>query len=33
MNMGTSILIDKSLTPLISANGILLEGKAQFITL
>jgi hypothetical protein len=29
----TSILIDRSLAPLISANGILLEGKAQFITL
>jgi exonuclease III len=33
MSAGTSILINISLAPLISANGILLEGKAQFITL
>jgi endonuclease/exonuclease/phosphatase family metal-dependent hydrolase len=33
MSEGTSILIDRSLAPLISANNILLEGKAQFITL
>jgi hypothetical protein len=33
MSAGTSILVDRSLAPLISANGILLEGKAQFITL
>jgi endonuclease/exonuclease/phosphatase family metal-dependent hydrolase len=33
MNAGTSILIDRSLAPFISANDILLEGKAQFITL
>ncbi len=32
MNTGTSILIDRSLAPLTSANDILLEGKAQFIT-
>jgi endonuclease/exonuclease/phosphatase family metal-dependent hydrolase len=32
MNAGTSILIDKSLASLINANGILLKGKAQFIT-
>jgi hypothetical protein len=33
MNAGTSILIDRSLAPLISANDIFLKGKAQFITL
>jgi hypothetical protein len=33
MSVGTSMLIDRSLAPLISANGILLEGRAQFITL
>jgi hypothetical protein len=33
MKAGTSILIDISLTPLISANDILLEGRIQFITL
>jgi hypothetical protein len=33
MSASTSILIDKSLTPLINANDILLEGMAQFITL
>jgi endonuclease/exonuclease/phosphatase family metal-dependent hydrolase len=33
MSAGTSILIVKSLAPLISANDILLEGMAQFITL
>jgi endonuclease/exonuclease/phosphatase family metal-dependent hydrolase len=33
MNAGTSILINKSLAPLISANDILLKGRAQFITL
>ncbi len=33
MNAGTFILIDKSLAPLISANGILFESRAQFITL
>jgi len=32
MSVGTSILIDKSLAPLITANDILLEGKVQFIT-
>ncbi len=32
MNASTSILIDRSLAPLISANDILLEGRAQFIT-
>jgi hypothetical protein len=32
MNTGTSILINNSLAPLISANDILLECKAQFIT-
>jgi endonuclease/exonuclease/phosphatase family metal-dependent hydrolase len=33
MSAGTSILVYRSLAPLISANGILLEGRAQFITL
>jgi hypothetical protein len=33
MSAGTSIFVDRSLAPLISANGILLEGRAQFITL
>jgi predicted secreted protein len=33
MNVGTSILIDRSLAPFINANDILLEGRAQFITL
>jgi hypothetical protein len=33
LNTGTSIFINRSLAPLISANGILLEGRAQFITL
>jgi endonuclease/exonuclease/phosphatase family metal-dependent hydrolase len=33
MSAGTSILVDRSLAPLISANGILLEGRAQYITL
>jgi endonuclease/exonuclease/phosphatase family metal-dependent hydrolase len=33
MNTGTSILINRSLAPLISANDILLKGRAQFITL
>jgi hypothetical protein len=33
MSMGTSIFVDRSLAPLISANGILLKGRAQFITL
>jgi hypothetical protein len=33
MSADTSILIDRSLAPLISVNGILLEGRAQFITL
>jgi hypothetical protein len=33
MSAGTSILVDKSLAPLISVNGILLEGRAQYITL
>jgi hypothetical protein len=33
MSMGTSILIDRSLAPLISAKNIFLEGRAQFITL
>jgi hypothetical protein len=33
MSVGTSIFVDRSLAPLISANGILLEGRAQFITL
>jgi hypothetical protein len=32
MNVGTSILIDRSLAPLIGANDILLKGMAQFIT-
>jgi len=33
MSAGTSILVDRSLAPLISANDILLEGRAQYITL
>jgi exonuclease III len=33
MSIGTSILMDRSLAPLISANNILLKGRAQFITL
>jgi hypothetical protein len=33
MSTGTSILVNKSLAPLISGNNILLESKAQFITL
>jgi hypothetical protein len=33
MSGGISILINRSLAPLINANGILLEGKAYFITL
>jgi exonuclease III len=33
MSASTSILIDRSFAPLISANGILVKGKAQFITL
>jgi exonuclease III len=33
MSTGTSILIDRPLAPLISANDIFLKGRAQFITL
>jgi hypothetical protein len=33
MSASTSILVDRSFAPLISANGILLERRAQFITL
>jgi hypothetical protein len=33
MSAGTSIFVDRSFAPFISANDILLEGKAQFITL
>jgi hypothetical protein len=33
MNASTSILINKSPAPLINANDILLESRAQFITL
>jgi len=33
MSVGTSILINRSLAPLISANGIFLESRAQLITL
>jgi hypothetical protein len=33
MSAGTSIFVDRSLAPFISANNILLESKAQFITL
>jgi hypothetical protein len=29
---GTAILVDKATTPLITAHGILTEGRAQFIT-
>jgi hypothetical protein len=30
---GTSILVDRSLAPQITSNSILLEGRAQYITL
>jgi endonuclease/exonuclease/phosphatase family metal-dependent hydrolase len=33
MSTGTSIPVDRSLAPLISANDILLESRAQYITL
>jgi hypothetical protein len=33
MSASTSILVDKSLAPQITSNGIFLEGKAQYITL
>jgi hypothetical protein len=33
LNAGTSILVDRSLAPQITSNGIFPEGKAQFITL
>ncbi len=32
MSASTSILVDKSLAPQITSNGIILEGKAQYIT-
>ncbi len=32
MSTGTSILVDRFIAPLIIANDILLEGRAQFIT-
>jgi hypothetical protein len=33
MTASTSILVDRSLVPQITSNGILLEGRAQYITL
>jgi hypothetical protein len=33
MSAGLSILVDRSLTPQITSNDILFEGRAQFITL
>jgi hypothetical protein len=33
MNASTSILVDRSLAPQITSNGIILEGKTQYITL
>jgi exonuclease III len=33
MSAGISILVDRSLAPLINVNDILLEGRAQYITL
>jgi hypothetical protein len=33
MSASTSIMVDKFLVPQITSNGILLEGKAQYITL
>jgi hypothetical protein len=32
-NTSTSILVDMTITPLVKVNGILLEGRAHFITL
>jgi len=33
MSAGTSILVDRSLAPQVTSNGILLEGKTLYITL
>jgi hypothetical protein len=33
MSVGTSILVHGSLAPQITSNGILLKGRAQYITL
>jgi hypothetical protein len=33
LSTGTSILVDRIITPLIKDNNILMEGRAQFITL
>jgi endonuclease/exonuclease/phosphatase family metal-dependent hydrolase len=33
LSAGTSILVDRSLAPQITSNGIFLEGRVQFITL
>ncbi len=33
MSAGTAILVDKKTTPLVVDNGILMEGRAQFIKL
>jgi hypothetical protein len=33
MSLSTSILVDKPFTPQITSNGILLEGRTQYITL
>jgi hypothetical protein len=33
MSASTSILVDKSLAPQITSNGIFLKGRAQYITL
>lgn len=32
-NTGMAILVDRMITPLVKKNGILLEGRAQYITL
>jgi len=32
LNVGTFILVERSLTPQITSNSILLEGRTQFIT-
>jgi hypothetical protein len=33
INAGTAILVDKTISPLITDHGILVEGRTQFITL
>lgn len=32
LSVGTSIVVDRSFAPQITSNGILLEGRVQFIT-